>query len=81
MSSSVDTAILSGLPVNGSGSANGCPEAGSTKRTRSSQMRMFFWFVDEIGLTQFLPSPEETKLYVVWLMSVSYTHLTLPTKA
>ena len=42
--------------------------ADSTKRTRSTQMRTYFRFADEVGIHHFPPSPRETVLYASWLM-------------
>ena len=42
--------------------------ADSTKRTRSSQMRTYFRFADEVGIRHFPPTARETVLYASWLM-------------
>ena len=42
--------------------------ADSTKKTRSTQMRTYFRFADEVGILHFPPSSEETVMYASWLM-------------
>ena len=42
--------------------------ADSTKKTRSTQMRTYFRFADEVGIQHFPPTCDETVLYASWLM-------------
>ena len=42
--------------------------AESTKKTRSTQMKAYFRFADEVGIQHFPPTCDETVLYASWLM-------------
>ena len=42
--------------------------ADSTKKTRSSQIKAYYKFAADMGITDFPPTADETRLYAAWLL-------------